>query len=161
MRKRKAKQSERVYLIKVIQSDWLGRIRGQPYRILAVPEELTLYNLAEAIVDVFDFDFDHAFGFYNNIKSWRDSEECYELFKDMPKGILLEPSGCGSVKKTKIKEAFDEVKKRIHFLFDYGDEWHFIVELKEIESQKEDIAYPFIVKYAGEAPSQYEEIEEN
>ena len=44
-----------------------------PYRIVAIPGEFTLYELAESITDAFDFDFDHAFGFYDNIKSWTDS----------------------------------------------------------------------------------------
>ncbi|MCD6189708.1 MAG: hypothetical protein J7J97_05935 [Thermococcus sp.] len=68
MKRRKAKQGEKIYLIKVTLSNWYGHVRGMPYRVLAVPEEFTLYDLAEAIVDSFGFDFDHAFGFYNNIK---------------------------------------------------------------------------------------------
>jgi len=32
------------------------------------------------------------------------------------------------------------------FLFDYGDEWHFIVELKGIELPKEGEQYPLVVK---------------
>ena len=52
----------------VTLSNWYGHVRGMLYRVLAVPEEFTLYDLAEAIVDSFGFDFDHAFGFYNNIK---------------------------------------------------------------------------------------------
>jgi hypothetical protein len=160
MKRQKARQNEKIYLIKVIQSDWNGRVRGQPYRILALPEELSLYRLAEAIVAAFDFDFDHAFGFYDNIRSWIDSEECYELFKDMPEEIIIEPSRCRSVKKTKIRDVFFEVKKRMLFLYDYGDEWHFIIEFKGIEPQKENEKYPSIVKSVGEAPSQYGEPDE-
>ena len=55
MRKRKAKQGEKIYLIKEILSDGYGRVRGQPYRVLAIPEEFTLYSLAEAIVVKFRF----------------------------------------------------------------------------------------------------------
>lgn len=160
MKRQKARQNEKIYLIKVIQSDWNGRVRGQPYRILALPEELSLYRLAEAIVEAYDFDFDHAFGFYDNIRSWIDSEECYELFKDMPGEIIIEPSRCRSVKKTKIRDVFTEVKKRMLFLYDYGDEWHFISEFKGIEPQKENEKYPVIVESVGEAPPQYGEPDE-
>ena len=46
------------------------------------------------------------------------------------------------------------------FLFDYGDEWHFIVQLKGIESSGEDAKHPLVVKSVGEAPSQYGEMDE-
>jgi len=157
MKKRKAKQGEKIYLIKATLSDWYGHIRGMPYRILAIPEGFTLYNLAEAIVDSFDFYFDHAFGFYNNnIKRWRESTEGYELFADMG-----EKSKFKGVKRTKINKVFDKIKKKMLFLFDYGDEWHFIVELKGIESLEEDAKYPLVVESVGKAPPQYEEMDED
>jgi hypothetical protein len=46
------------------------------------------------------------------------------------------------------------------FLFDYGDEWHFIVELKGIKSQSENTKYPFVVESVGDAPPQYGEPDE-
>ena len=45
MKKRKAKQGEKIYLIKATLSDWYGDIWGMPYRTLAIPEGFTLYNL--------------------------------------------------------------------------------------------------------------------
>lgn len=119
-----------------------------------------MYGLAEEIVDAFDFYFDHCFGFYENIKRWTESNECYELFKDIEKEEMLEPSRCKSVKRTKINRVFNEVGKKMLFLFDYGDEWHFIIELKGIESREKDKDYPLIVESAGKAPPQYEEINE-
>lgn len=77
MKKRKPEEGEKEYLFKVTLSDWSSRVRGMPYRILAIP--FTLYDLAESITDAFDFDFDHAFGFYDNIKSWTDLVERYHL----------------------------------------------------------------------------------
>ncbi|MGC9443696.1 MAG: IS1096 element passenger TnpR family protein [Candidatus Methanospirareceae archaeon] len=156
MRRRKAKENEKIYLVKVIQSDWTGRTRGQPYRILAIQEELSLYSFAEAIVSSFSFDFDHAFGFYDNLKQWTKSEECYELFEDMPEEIIIEPRRCKSVKKTKVKAVFSDVKKRMLFLYDYGDEWYFIVELQKIETPREDSKYPLLVESVGKAFAQYE-----
>jgi len=150
MKKRRAKQGERIYIIRATLSDWRGRVKGQPYRVLAIPEELTLYNLAETIVDSFDFDFDHAFGFYNNIKKWTKSVEGYELFADTG-----EESGSKGVEKTKVNEVFDKIKKKMLFLFDYGDEWHFIVELKGVEPSKDRERYPFIMESFGDTPPQY------
>jgi hypothetical protein len=85
MRKRNAKQGEKIYLIKATLSDWYGKVRGQPFRVLEIPGDFTLYSLAEAIVDSFGFYFDHPFGFYDNIKKWPNSNEGYELFADIGK----------------------------------------------------------------------------
>jgi hypothetical protein len=45
-------------------------------------------------------------------------------------------------------------------VFDYGDEWHFIVELKRIETSKDDARYPLVVESVGEAPPQYGDMDE-
>jgi len=156
-------RSTKIYVLKVILSDWQGRIRGRPYRVLAVPAGFSLYDLAGFIVESFDFDFDHAFGFYDNVKRWTDSKECYELFKDLErdKDILLEPSPCRSVKRTRLDEVFTEDRKRWLFLFDYGDEWHFILDLKGIKPPEEGASYPQLLESFGEAPPQYRSEEQN
>ena len=155
MKKRKAKHGEKIYLIKATLSGWRGQLAGTPYRILAIPGGFTLYNLAEAIVDSFDFYFDHAFGFYNNIQRWTRSTEGYELFAD-----IGEESHFKGVKRTKISKVFDKVRKKMLFLFDYGDQWNFIVELIRIESPEDGAEYPLVVESVGIAPRQYGEIDE-
>jgi hypothetical protein len=111
MKKRKAEEREEGYLFKVTLSDWSGRVRGMPYRILAIPEEFTLYELAETITDAFNFDFDHAFGFYDNIKSWTDSVERYESST----GIIGELEDNRNAARTKVNEVFDEPGKKLLF----------------------------------------------
>jgi hypothetical protein len=150
MRKSKAKPGEKICQVKATLSDWSGNVRGHPYRVIAIPEGFTLYRLAEAIVDSFGFYFDHAFGFYSNIRQWTKSEEGYELFAD-----IGEESKFDGVERTKVGKVFHETKKKMLFLFDYGDEWHFIVELKGIEPQSENAKYPFVVQSVGDAPPQY------
>ncbi|MCD6189707.1 MAG: hypothetical protein J7J97_05930 [Thermococcus sp.] len=71
-----------------------------------------------------------------------------------------EESKFRGVKRTKINQVFNKIKKKMLFLFDYGDEWHFIVELKGIKPPEENVEYPLVVKSVGEAPPQYEEMEE-
>jgi len=106
-------------------------------------------------VDSFNFDFDHAFGFYDNIKRWTEAEEGYEVFADMGEGSEFK-----GVKIARVNKVFNRIKKRMLFLFDCGDEWHFIVELKGIESPNEEAKYPFVVESVGEAPLQYGEMDE-
>ncbi|HLE24991.1 MAG TPA: hypothetical protein VI935_05000 [Thermodesulfobacteriota bacterium] len=153
MRTRKAKEGEKICLLKATLKKFSGRVKVSktfPHRVLAIPQGLTLYKLAEAIVDSFDFYFDHCFGFYDNIKEWIDSVEGYELFAD-----IGEESEFKGVERTKVKKVFDKIEKKMLFLFDYGDNWHFIVELKGIESSKEGEKYPFVTESSGDAPIQY------
>jgi hypothetical protein len=71
-----------IYTLKVTLTDGQAKTRGHPYRVLAVPADLSLYDLAFEINESFEFDFGHAFGFFDNLKHpWR-SDEQYELFND-------------------------------------------------------------------------------
>src|SRR5659263_401337 len=85
----------------------------------------------------------------------QESKECYELFKDIEKEQGLEPTHCKSVQKTMVGGVFNKIGRKMLFLFDYGDEWHFIVELKGLESPKQDIKYPLILESRGNVPPQY------
>ncbi len=147
MRRKKVRSGEKIYRIKTTLSDLSGRVRGQPYRIIGIPGDYTLYNLAEAIVNSFGFGFDHSFGFYDDLERWFQSKEGYELFSD-----LGEESEFEGVKKTKVSRVFDRVGKRMLFLFDYWDDGDFITELEGIESAGEGERYPAILESIGEAP---------
>ena len=131
-------------------------------REIEVPENLTLYKLAETIVGAYDFNFDHAFGFFSKITdNWqlKDSGKMYELFADM-KDEGIEPTGAGSVKKTKIGEVWKKVGDKMMMLFDYGDDWRFVVELSGFGEKQQKIKYPRMIKSIGNAPEQYPEIDE-
>src|SRR5438270_2479739 len=96
------------------------------HRDFEIAAASSLYALAQAIVRFFDFDFDHAFGFYSRLKgNIYDSPVQYELFVDMGEG----ESGARSVKRTRVDEAFPSTGTKMRFLFDYGDGWEFLVEL--------------------------------
>jgi hypothetical protein len=152
MTKRAPDGDDLTFMFKVIQSNYMGNVRGRPYRVLAVPGDFTLYKLAEAIISGFEFDLDHAFGFYDNPTSWSHSTEGYEFFSDDDRDPLSEFPG---VKKTKVKDVFTNIKKKMLFLFDYGDEWHFRVELIGVEPVGEHKTRAQVVKSVGEALPQY------
>jgi len=151
---------KKLLIFKATMSDWNRRVRGMPYRILAIPEDSSLYDLAGTIIESFDFDLDHAFGFYSSIKKLYDSDEMYELFVDVegdnPVDIFLPgktvPKG---VRGTKVLQVFNKLKKKMLFLFDYGDEWRFIVQLQKTEKIISAKEYPCVVKSCGKAPEQY------
>jgi len=123
-------------------------------RIIEVEENISLYKLAQAIIKAYDFDFDHPFGFYSSLTPYYyDSEEIYELFTDLKE--LESSAGAGSVKKTKIKEVWKETGDKMQFLFDYGDNWQFIVELAKFGQVEQGKKYPCVLKSVGKAPIQY------
>lgn len=127
------------------------------YRELEVAGTSTLYALAEAIVASFDFDFDHAFGFYSKLKgNYLASPRRYELFVDMGEG----EGGAQGVKRTLAAEAFSSPGSKMLFLFDYGDEWVFLVELIGRKPKEPKVKLPRLVLSTGEAPEQYPSFED-
>ena len=147
-----AKAHNRIFTFKVIQSNDTGNVRGRPYRVLAIPEKFTLYQFADAILASFEFDMDHAFGFYDNLTRWSQSTEGYELFSDDDRDPLSEFPG---VKMTPVSTVFTGIGKKMLFLFDYGDEWHFRVELVGIEPAGTPKSCAVCVKSVGKARPQY------
>lgn len=129
-------------------------------RDIEIKEDASLYKLAEAIIGAYDFDFDHCFGFFSTIgERYFDSKRKYELFTDLEdEGI--EPTGAGSVKKTKISEVWKNIGDKMLFLFDYGDNWLFVVELAAFGMAEPKTKYPRVIKKLGQAPEQYPKVEE-
>jgi Plasmid pRiA4b ORF-3-like protein len=129
------------------------------YRDIEIEPSKSLYRLAEAIVKAFDFDFDHAFGFYSGLTPAKLTrvDPRYELFADMGEAS----PGVFSVKKTNISQAFPAIGHTLIFLFDYGDEWRFRVGLKETGTKLSKVRYPRVVTIRGNAPPQYPDPDED
>lgn len=132
-------------------------LKPKIYRDFEISAAGSLYTLAQAIVRFFDFDFDHAFGFYSGLKGdiYR-SPTRYELFVDMGEG----EGDARSVKRTRVAEAFPSVGAKMRFLFDYGDEWVFLVELAGRKPKEPKVRLPRLVLAAGKAPDQYPDPED-
>lgn len=129
----------------------------QIYRAIEIADTGSLYVLAQAIVRSFDFDFDHAFGFYSKLKgNIYQSPLRYELFVDMGEA----KAEARSVKRTRIVEAFPSVGTKMRFLFDYGDEWQFLVELVKRKPKEGKVKLPRLLISAGKAPAQYPDPED-
>ena len=129
-------------------------------REIEVPDDFSLYKLAEAVINAYGFDFDHAFGFFSTIgERYFDSDKKYELFADMEdEGI--EPTGAKSVKKTKVREVWKRPKDQMLFLFDYGDDWRWIVTLERFDEKQHGATYPRVLSSKGEPPEQYPDADE-
>lgn len=127
-------------------------LKPKLYRDVEIGSTASLAALAEAIVGAFEFDFDHAYGFYGKFAgNYQASPEKYELFADMENA----DSNAGSVQKTAVSKAFAKAGKKMLFLFDYGDEWRFQVELVAVGEKAPKVRYPRLVATNGDAPEQY------
>jgi hypothetical protein len=126
-------------------------LRARLYRDIEIRSNASLYDLAEAIVRSYDFGLDHAFGFFSNLTgNIFQSPIRYDRFADTEAG-----GSSRSVKRTKIERVFPKVGTKMLFLFDYGDEWRFKVEVIGISKPEPKRRYPRVVKTVGEAPAQY------
>src|ERR1700745_1303620 len=127
------------------------------YRVIEIAGTSSLYTLAQAIVRSFDFAFDHAFGFYTKLKgNIYESPVRYELFVDIGEG----EGDARSVKRTRVIKAFPSVGTKMRFLFDYGDEWEFLVELVKRKPKEPKAKLPRLLISAGKAPAQYPDPED-
>lgn len=127
-------------------------------RTIDISDDDSLDDLAFAIITAYEFDMDHAFGYYNNVKNYYDSDEVYTSFVD----VLDDPDPMHgkSVRKTKIKSVFEQGKTML-FLFDYGDEWIFHVTCLSVGEVEKGVEYPIVVVSKGKAPEQYPSVEES
>lgn len=130
-----------------------------PYRIIAVPSDISLGQLGDLVLNAFQFDNDHLFGFYDNWRRYSSSKICYEhpeFMDDQMDGFGGETTKqVFSMEDYDVAEVFTRKGKKWLMLFDYGDEWPFWLSLNKrvpVEAAKQA---PYIVESKYEAPEQY------
>lgn len=111
----------------------------KPFAVIAIKSDQSLADLASTIVSSFGLDPGSCYGFYSNLRRYTQSEEKYELSAD-----IGEVDGPG-VKNVQIAQVFTPGKQML-FLFDYVNQWHFVVRLVRYEALSECQAYPAILK---------------
>ena len=142
-----------IFDIWILGTGGVGDFKDNVLRKIQIVGTKSLYNFAKVIIQAFNFYFDHCFGFYNNFQRYPDSTKAYELFVDIGEAPLTQITK--GVKKTKIQQVFKNPGEKMLFLFDYGDEWRFQVELKEIRKANKSNLKQVILESIGKAPIQY------
>lgn len=128
------------------------KYKHDPWKNLEVLPYMSLSDLAGTILNVFNFEDDHCYGFYSNLEdSFAGSQEKYEVFAD-----IGEETDAGSVENTLLSQVFTEVGKKMLFLFDYGDNWKFIVTLCDVVEAAKPSRYPRLNGESGKVPKQYD-----
>lgn len=78
------------------------------------------------------------------------SQPKYELFADMG-----EQTNARSARKTRVADVFSNVGHTMLFMFDYGDDWRFVVEVIGLGQKVARTRYPKVLTKVGKAPEQY------
>lgn len=120
------------------------------WRDIEIAANQVVAELGDAIPLAFDFDLDHMWAFYLTGKAW-DQEGSYNIddpevdevvIRELP---LPGPSGT----------------KEFLYIYDFGDEWYFGVQLQRTSDAVDpDADYPRVVAKHGEAPPQYPDMDE-
>lgn len=115
------------------------------WRKISLSHKHTLWNLHRAIQDAFCFDDDHLYAFYIG-GNQRTGKPIY--CED------AENEGA-TVEETSIADLELYKGQKMLYLFDFGDEWKFDVELMKIDKEVPLPLRPIIIESKGEAPEQY------
>ena len=125
---------------------------GKPWRRIVAPAEMTLDDLAMAILDAFDFDDDHLYCFELPDRRGRSFRIACPYEEDAP----------ACTEEVQLGDVPLPVGGTMTFVFDYGDNWQFDVKLEDVGSKKSKRKMPKVIAKGGKAPAQYhwEESEE-
>jgi hypothetical protein len=119
-------------------------------RVIEIDENMDLVDLHEAIQDAVNFGRDHPFEFYlaNSSSPWAH------------KHFLIENEDWtyreSDFAKIKLKDIYPLARKKLYYLFDFGDKWTF--EIRKARGGKKPeagIEYPRVVEAIGPDPEQY------
>ncbi|MDD5698242.1 MAG: hypothetical protein PHH77_06455 [Victivallaceae bacterium] len=117
-------------------------------RVIEIKKDASLYALHAAIQDAVEFDRDHPFEFYtaNSAspfaqKHWLTEQEGWQ--EDNWHTI-------------KLKDIWPLGRKKLYYLFDFGDQWTF--EIRKARGEKDAsryASYPRVIQSIGSNPEQY------
>ena len=126
-------------------------LRPTLYRDIELESTDTLHTLAWGITRAFGFDFEHAFGFFSRLTGRVYASPIrYELLADAAIG-----GASRDVHETSVARAFPRLGSKMLFVYDYGDEWRFRVELIGRGETAAGVTYPRVIARLGKAPEQY------
>jgi hypothetical protein len=115
------------------------------WRTIEIAAHQTLDTLHYAIQDAVDFDRDHLYSFFMSNRAWDED------------GSYSSPYADGrSATDVRIADLHLRMRQRFLYLFDYGDDHRFEVQLIEVNPEAaKDRNYPRIVEVHGADPEQY------
>jgi Plasmid pRiA4b ORF-3-like protein len=123
---------------------------GKVWRRIAISADMNLDELAMAILGSYEFDADHLYLF--SYKNRIGVEQ--RIYHD-----YCEESSVTS--ETRVGELPLLPGQAMIFLFDFGANWEFKVELESVVSEENKLSEPVVLESKGKSPEQYPEFEED
>ena len=114
------------------------------WRVIEMRGDQTLDDLHYAIQDAVDFDADHLYSFFMSGRAWDKTTEYASPYTEGR-----------SAARVRIRDLRLRPKQRFLYLFDYGDEHRFEVQLLDVNPEGPKGKYPRIVERHGPNPEQY------
>jgi hypothetical protein len=137
----KIESSPGVYIFKV---SW-----HQIWRRIAISSDMTFWDLSQLILQSVDFDSDHLDMFSYKNQLGRTVQIVHPYMND----------GSPATDELKIADLSLAVGSVMEYLFDFGDNWEFQLQLEEIKPELR-ICYGEIIARKGKAPEQYPDWED-
>ncbi|BAY08880.1 plasmid pRiA4b ORF-3 family protein [Calothrix sp. NIES-2098] len=125
-----------IYIFKVSVS--------KSWRRIAIPAKRQLSSLASIILDAFDFDYDHLYEFIYKDRFGRICKIGHPYLETPP-----------FADRVRIGDLPLEPGASMTYLYDFGDNWEFNVQLEAIEPPDNKIKKAKILEIHGDAPQQY------
>ena len=114
------------------------------YRHIQISSHATLEDLSDEILAAFEFDNDHAHGFFMDNRAFSHTHAYYMrgIDEDFP-----------ATDETTLVETGLQTGQKFKYVFDFGEEW--IFQCRVLKELDEITAFPRIVRMKGEPPEQY------
>lgn len=139
-----------------IECVWGFYLQEKFIRTIEIDEETSLADLHETIQDIVQFDRDHLFDFFlaNSPspmakKQWlNENDDSWQNHSDY--------------QRISLKDSLPTGRKKLYYLFDYGDNWLFEIRKKRGNKNQPEpnVKYPRVIEEIGPVPEQYPELEE-
>lgn len=121
----------------------------QVYRTVIVPEKFTFHELHTVIQCIMNWNDSHLYQFNLGAPYASDSIKSLE-FEDDFGDIFENRFEDRDATKTYLLEVFNGQKKKINYIYDFGDDWFH--EIRVLKKPKEEVLYPVCIKGENAAP---------
>jgi hypothetical protein len=124
-------------------------LSGKCWRRIEMSAGMNLHHLSTAILDAFEFDYDHLYAFTYRNRFGALTQACHPNMDDSP-----------HADEVRIGDLPLQTGSAMTYNYDFGDDWRFSVKLEHIDPDGGKTDRPRVSESRGEAPEQYGSWEE-
>ena len=117
---------------------------GSVWRRIVIPGTMVLDRLSDVILNSFQFDHDHLYSFIYKGRTGKEVHVNHPYVEDAP-----------FTDEVTVQEVPLRIGTSMTFLFDFGDNWQFNVQLERIDPVDPKLKKPKVLEKKGTPPEQY------